>query len=148
MNKIQNWFDKNGFNALRLSVAIGIAFAISTLIIFLVSDAPGAALGALLTGPLGSKRHFFNVLEMATPLAFTGFALSLIYQSGNFSMIADGSLYLGAVVASVIAIKLPLPAGIHPVVAIAVAAVVGGLVGAIPALLKVKYKSNELVTSL
>lgn len=148
VSNIKNWFDKNSFNALRLSVAIAIALAISTAIVFLVSETPVEALSALFTGPLGSKRHFFNVLEMATPLAFTGFALSLIYQSGNFSMIADGSLYLGAVVASVIAIKLPLPAGIHPIVAIAVAAVVGGLIGAIPALLKVKYKSNELVTSL
>lgn len=136
------------FDLLRLFVAVGIALLITTVIIFMVSENPMKALGTLLTGPISSKRYFFNVLEMMVPLMFTGLSISLVFKSGNFSMITDGSFYIGAVIASAVAIKMPLPSGIHPMVAIVIAGFIGGIIGSIPAWCKVKYKANELVTSL
>lgn len=136
------------FDLLRLFVAVGIALLITTVIIFMVSENPMKALGTLLTGPISSKRYFFNVLEMMVPLMFTGLSISLVFKSGNFSMITDGSFYIGAVIASAVAIMIPLPSGIHPMVAIVIAGFIGGIIGSIPAWCKVKYKANELVTSL
>lgn len=136
------------FDSMRLLVAILIALAITTVIIFSVSENPIEALTTLLLGPLQSKRYFFNVLEMMVPLMFTGLSLALVFKSGNFSMITDASFYMGAVIAVFIAIKLPLPAVIHPVFAILIAGVIGGLIGSIPAFCRVKFKANELVTSL
>lgn len=136
------------FDLLRLFVAIGIALLITTVIIFLVSENPTKALSTLLVGPVSSKRYLFNVLEMMVPLMFTGLSLSLVFKSGNFSMITDASFYMGAVIASLVAIMIPLPAGIHPMVAIVIAGFIGGIIGSIPAFCKVKYKANELVTSL
>ena len=136
------------FNLLRLLVAVGIALLITTVIIFLCSENPTKALSILLTGPISSKRYLFNVFEMMVPLMFTGLSLSLVFKSGNFSMITDASFYMGAVIASFIAIMIPLPSGIHPMVAIVIAGFIGGIIGSIPAWCKVKYKANELVTSL
>ena len=136
------------FDLLRLFVAVGIALLITTVIIFMVSENPMKALGTLLTGPISSKRYFFNVLEMMVPLMFTGLSISLVFKSGNFSMITDASFYIGAVIASAVAIMIPLPSGIHPMVAIVIAGFIGGIIGSIPAWCKVKYKANELVTSL
>ena len=136
------------FDLLRLFVAVGIALLITTGIIFLCSENPTKALSTLLTGPISSKRYLFNVLEMMVPLMFTGLSLSLVFKSGNFSMITDASFYMGAVIASFIAIMIPLPSGIHPMVAIVIAGFIGGIIGSIPAWCKVKYKANELVTSL
>lgn len=136
------------FDLLRLFAAIGIALIITSGIIFLVSENPTKALSTLLLGPVSSKRYLFNVLEMMVPLMFTGLSLSLVFKSGNFSMITDASFYMGAVIASFIAIMIPLPERIHPMVSIVIAGFVGGLIGSIPAFCKVKYKANELVTSL
>lgn len=136
------------FESFRLLIAILIALAITTAIIFMVSENPVEALTTLLTGPLQSKRYFFNVLEMMVPLMFTGLSLALVFKSGNFSMITDASFYMGAVIAVFVAIKLPLPGVIHPVVAIVIAGIIGGFIGSIPAFCRVKYKANELVTSL
>lgn len=149
MNNKKNLLISNkGFDILRLVVAVLISLAITAIIIFSVSKQPLDALYSLFIGPFGSKRHFFNILEMSVPLIFTGLALSLVFKSGNFSMIADGALYMGAVITSIIAVKFALPIGIHPIVAIFCSAVVGGIIGAIPAILKTKYTANELVTSL
>ena len=68
------------FDFLRLLVAIGIAFLITIVIIFLVSDNPTKALSILLTGPISSKRYLFNVFEMMVPLMFTGLSLSLVFK--------------------------------------------------------------------
>ena len=84
----------------------------------------------------------------SVPLIFTGLALGLVFKSGNFSMIADACLYTGAVVTAALAIKTSLPFAVHPIVIMIAAAAVGGLIGSIPALLKVYFHTNELVTSL
>lgn len=136
------------FTAVRLVCAFAIAILLTVVIIFSVSNEPGTAIYNLFLGPLQSKRHFFDVFASSVPLIFTGLALSLVFKSGNFSMIADASLYTGGVLAAAIAIMLPLPMFIHPVVIFIVAIIVGGVIGSIPAILKVKFKANELVTSL
>ena len=120
------------FTAVRLLCAFGIAFVLTVAIIFGVSEEPVTAIYNLFLGPLQSK----------------GLALGLVFKSGNFSMIADACLYTGAVVTAALAIKTALPAGLHPAVIMLLAAVVGGIIGSIPALLKVYFHTNELVTSL
>ena len=136
------------FTAVRLLCAFGIAFVLTVAIIFGVSEEPVTAIYNLFLGPLQSKRHFFDVFASSVPLIFTGLALGLVFKSGNFSMIADACLYTGAVVTAALAIKTALPAGLHPAVIMLLAAVVGGIIGSIPALLKVYFHTNELVTSL
>ena len=136
------------FTAVRLSCAFAIAILLTVAIIFSISEEPTTAIYNLFLGPLQSKRHFFDVLASSVPLMFTGLALGLVFKSGNFSMIADASLYTGGVVAATIAILIPMPMIIHPIVIFIVAMIVGGIIGSIPAILKVKFKANELVTSL
>lgn len=136
------------FTIIRLSCAFAIAIALSVVIILSVSKEPGTAIFNLLLGPLQSKRHFFDVFASSVPLIFTGLALSLVFKSGNFSMIADACLYTGSVVAAALAIKTSMPAPLHPVTIMLCAAVIGGIIGSIPALLKVYFHTNELVTSL
>lgn len=136
------------FTAIRLLCAFAIAMALSIAIILAVSEEPGTAIFNLFIGPLQSKRHFFEVFSSSVPLIFTGLALGLVFKSGNFSMISDACLYIGGVVTAAIAIEIALPAGVHPVVIMIAAAAVGGLIGSIPALLKVYFHTNELVTSL
>lgn len=136
------------FTIVRLLCAFGIAIAVSVAIIFAVSEQPLTAIYNLFLGPLQSKRHFFDVFASSVPLIFTGLALGLVFKSGNFSMIADACLYTGGVVTAALAIETTMPAGIHPIVIMVAAAAVGALIGSIPALLKVYFHTNELVTSL
>ena len=136
------------FTIVRLLCAFAIAMALSVGIILVVGKEPGTAIFNLFLGPLQSKRHFFEVFSSSVPLIFTGLALGLVFKSGNFSMISDACLYIGGVVTAGLAIETALPAGVHPVVIMIAAAVVGGIIGSIPALLKVYFHTNELVTSL
>ena len=139
---------KQQFQLFRFILALGISLGISMLIIFLVSKEPWTAISYLLLGPFGSMRHFLSIFAQATSLIFTGLALSLCFKSGNFSMITDACLYISAVLTAALAIRLSLPFPLHPLVILLLAVVMGGIIGSLPALAKLYFKANELVTSL
>lgn len=136
------------FEAVRTLVAIGIALLLAVLLITFVSDDPAEALNKFLLGPLASFKRFSNVIEMAIPFIFTGLAVCVMFQAKQFNMISEGGFFIGGVAAAFIAIKVALPMGIHPVVAIAFGGFIGGLAGLIPGLLKSKWKADEFVSSL
>lgn len=136
------------YNIIRIVSAIAIACVCACGIIFLVSDDWGSSIYHLFVGPFTSKRKLSNVIEMMIPLVFTGLSLNIAFKCGFFNMGVDGSFYLGAIFAALLAINLPLPVGVHQFVIILVAALIGGLVALIPALIKKYTGANELVTSL
>lgn len=136
------------YEVIRTLVAIGLSLLLAFIIIFSVSKEPMSAINAFLVGPLKTIRHFGNVIEMAIPLIFTGLAVSVMYQAKQFNLGAEGAFFIGGIAASYIAIKVAIPAGLHPIVAILIGGVTGAIAGAIPAILKAKYKATELVSSL
>lgn len=136
------------FSVLRTLCTIAIALVIVFLIIFFVSEDPVLAIRKLVLGPLENKRSFFNVLERAVPLIFSAMALNIILRSGVFSIAADGSFYMGAVVATAVAIKVQLPNIFHQCVLILAAAIVGGLISMLPIILAKYTKVNATVLSI
>lgn len=136
------------FEALRTIVAVAISLVIAAIIIFMVSEEPLYALQKLFLGPLESGRRFANVIELAIPLTFTGLAVTIMFKANQFNMISEGVFYVGGVIASIVAIRMPLPPYVHPSVAILISGVLGGFIAMIPSLLYLKWKASELVSSL
>lgn len=145
MNK-KKTFDWYGI--IRVLTSILIALVIAAVIIFAVADDPLTALHKFLLGPFSTKRNFFNAVETMIPLVFCGLAINVMHKSGLFSMAADSSFYFSGVIAAILAIACPLPAGVHQLVILLAATVVGGLIGIIPVVIKKKTGANELVISL
>ncbi|GMQ59225.1 ABC transporter permease [Vallitalea sediminicola] len=133
---------------IRTLVALSIAIIIAVVIIFMVSDEPLNALNYFFISPFRSLRYFGNIIEMAIPLTFTGLAISIMFQGGQFNLGATGNFWVGGVIAAILAIKLDLPFGINAIVILIFSGICGGLVGFIPGYLKAKFKTNEMVTSL
>ena len=115
----------NYYNLIRVTSAVLVSFLIATVIIFCVADDPMYSINKFFLGPLSSKRNFFNVIENMIPLVFTGLAINIMHKSGLFSMAADSSFYFSAVMASCIAIAVPMPNIAHQLAIILVAALVG-----------------------
>ena len=136
------------YSLLRVFVAILIAYTCTIVIIFTFSKVPFTAMHRFFLGPFATRRGFFNIVEQAIPLVFAGLSLNVIQKGGLINLIADGALYMGAVIATVVAISLTLPAGLHAGVAIACAAVVGGLITIIPAIIKKYTGTWELVVAI
>ena len=136
------------FGILRATAAILVSLGVATVFIFIMSDDPLMSLYYLLISPFGNLRQIFGIFERMIPLLFTGLAVCVMFAANQFNLAAEGSVMLGGFTAALIAIYVPMPTGIHPVVGILCAMVVCGLIMLIPALLNAKLGVNVLVTSL
>lgn len=132
----------------RLLLIIAIAFVLVTAIVFGVSEDPANALYNFFIGPFLSMRRIGNIIEGACPLIFTALAVMMIFGAGQFSMISEGSFFVGAAIAMAISLATPMPTGIHLVFCLLGAAAAGATVAAIPALLKKKWGVSEVVSSI
>jgi ABC-type uncharacterized transport system permease subunit len=136
------------FTLIRVIIAIAIGIVISVFLIYLVSQEPGLSLKSFLLGPFLTRSRLAHVFESASPIIFCGLAIAVAFQARQFNVGAEGSLYLGAVVATAFAVSTNMPAFIH----IPLVLLVGGLAGAawsfIPGILKARWNASELVSSL
>lgn len=136
------------FDMFKTAVAIAIALGIAFVVIALVSSEPVKAITQFTTGPLSSLRRIGNVLELMVPLMFCGTAVAIMYQASQFNLITEGAFFLAATVSVWFVTSVQMPKGIHAVVGILIGGIVGAACAFVPAILKVKFKANEVVSSI
>ncbi len=136
------------YDILRTVMSIGIALAISFLIIFITSDEPVKAILELLTGPLKSTRRMGNVIEAMIPLVFTGVGISIMFAANEINLAGEGAFHIGGLVATYIGINSLLPPAVAPWACILAAGFFGAMITAVPAVMKIKTDSDVLVSSL
>src|SRR3989440_911132 len=87
-------------------VAVLVAFIVGGIIVWLVGDNPfevyGLLLGSALTWPDGIGYTLFY----ATPLIFTGLALTVAFRCGLLNIGAEGQLYVASFATAWVSIKL------------------------------------------
>ncbi|MEA4869329.1 hypothetical protein SDC9_76322 [bioreactor metagenome] len=145
------------FELIRGAAAILLALGVGTIFIFLSSDEPFTALRYLLIGPLVSikagvasfnTQGFYTILAAMIPTIFTGLAVCVMFSSNQFNLAGEGVVMVGGFVAALAGIYIHMNTGWHAVLCVLIAAVLGGAIMLIPALLKVKIGASEMVTSL
>ena len=137
------------FEVVKMLISIVIALFITFLILCMVSKDPFTALKTILTAPLTKTRYFGEVIESFIPYAFAGLAAGVLFKSGAFNLGAEGIFIISGVVVAAIASSVQgLSPLIHPVLCYIGAIIVGGILMMLPAFLKSKFGTNEMVASL
>lgn len=133
---------------LRIFLAIAIALTLGFIITLLVSKDPVGAYRAFLVGPVTRLNRFGEWIKESITLTLLGLSVALVFKANLFSMGAEGQMVFGALVSGVIALFVPLPAGLRIPFALVAAMVVGFLWGYIPGYLKAHLNANEIVSTL
>ena len=136
------------FEILRTILSLFIAIVLVVIIIFFVSGRPFDALEMLFIGPFATTRRIGNIVELAIPLIFTGLGLTLIFRAKQINLAVDGGFHGGAMAATLVGLYLNAPPVVVVILALLAGAVTGGILGAIPAIIKETVGASELVTSL
>jgi ABC-type uncharacterized transport system permease subunit len=145
---------------LRIVAVIMIALLLGFLITVMVSEEPVAAFKSLLTGPfpkisvtdaglqLKGINRFGNWLEDSITLILVGLAVSVVFRAKQFSLGAEGQIYIGALAAGIVSLFLEAPLAIHIGFALIAAAVAGFIWGWVPGILKAYVNADEIVSTL
>ena len=80
----------------KLMITILVSCGLVTAIVLGTSTEPMNAFFSFFIGPFTSFRRIGNIVEAAAPLMFTALAVILIFGAGQFSMIAEGSFFIGS----------------------------------------------------
>lgn len=143
--------ERQGFRSALASVMAIIIGMLVGLAILLISN-PGRAVPgfvAIATGGLNNPKNMGQVLYYATPIIMTGLSVGFAKKTGLFNIGASGQYIMGAFAAVYVGVRWTfLPAGIHCLVAIMAAALMGALWGCVPGLLKAYCNINEVIACI
>ncbi len=135
--------------AMAVIIALAIAFGVTSILVYIAGYNPAEVYWRLFDGGFGSLRRTGLTLNMTAPLLLCALGLILAFRCGVWNIGAEGQLYMGAVGALAAGLFLPaVPGPLHLLLVAVVSFIFGGIWGAIPGILKVKYKANEIITSL
>lgn len=130
-------------------LAVAMALAVGALFILLSKQNPIDAYRALLEGAFGSQRAIGETLAASTPYIFGGLAFAVAYRAGLFNIGIEGQMIMGGLAAGLFAAwNLDLPRVIYLPMALLVAAIAGGLWGAIAGALKAVSGAHEVITTI
>jgi general nucleoside transport system permease protein len=129
-----------------------VAFAIMAVVLAVSGHDPGATYRKIVEAGFTGHGSLSATLISATPILFTGLAAAAAFRMQLFNIGAEGQLYLGAIGASWIALRLGdqdvTSTTLYVVAMCVAAAVLGALWALIPGVLRAFARTNEIITSL
>ncbi len=135
-----------------IAIALAITVSISILVLWVMSDKPADAIWQMLTFPWQGRRievQIGLVLQQTAYLAVIALGLSVGFRANVWNIGAEGQFALGSIGAYLTYVALGSPDSTWALPLILLGgAFFGCLWALIPAVLRVRYNTNELLTSL
>ena len=137
------------FGPAKPIAAVAVTLAIVAVALEALGASPGEIFSALISGAFGNWLAATETLIKATPLIFTGLAISLAFTGGLWNIGAEGQLLAGALAATACGIHL---AGFPRPLAITTILLAGTLAGALWAgfsgWLRARFAVNEVISTI
>jgi general nucleoside transport system permease protein len=129
--------------------AILATLAVASLLVLIAGASPFNVFWLVAKGAAGSQFALVETLTRATPLIFTGLAVAVAFRARLWNIGAEAQLYIGAVVTVVLGTGAVAMTSVALIPLIAICAMLaGGLLLLGPAILKVRFGVDEVVTTL
>lgn len=135
--------------AFFITVSMLLSFIVASLIMMAVGYDPLKAYTALYTGSFGSTNAIATTLSKSIPLIFTGLAFSFALKGGTFNIGAEGQLYAGAMLGTIIIFAFDgMPRYVVIIMGIIGGIIGGAIIGGITGFIKTHFKVSEVITSI
>lgn len=136
-------------SCLVLLAAIALSLVVSAMLLSLRGTPPLAGLSVLFKGAFGSRFAIEDCLIKAIPIFLCSLGVAVAFRLQVWNIGAEGQFALGAIGATWVALSFPdLPGYLLLPAMIAMAAAAGAFWGMIPAILRQRLKTNEIIVTL
>lgn len=143
---------RNKFRDVKFFVpfaSASLAFVVGAIILAATGVDVGKAYTIMFEGAFGSAFGFGDVLLKMTSLLLTGLAVSVAFRCRQWNIGAEGQLYMGALGGTLVGISVvgTIP-GVGIFLGIILSFIFGALFALVPAVLKVKFGVNEVISTV
>lgn len=135
------------FNLALPLLAIGATLVLCSGLIALAGAGVIEAYGVMFSASLGDSYAITETLVRATPMIFAGLAVAVAFRAKFWNIGAEGQLLAGAVASCAVG-AIPMPGPLAMLLMALAGAAAGAAVALIPATLRVKFKVDDVVSSL
>ena len=142
------WVDYMIGQVLAFLGALLLAGIIGAIIIIAYGESPLYVYQTIWNFSTSRVQDFAKVLEIATPLIFSGLAVAIAFKAGMFNIGVEGQYIVAMAAAAGAATGLPLPGVLLLIATILAAMLAATAWAAVPAVLKVKTGAHEVVTTI
>ncbi|MEI8697791.1 MAG: ABC transporter permease [Mesorhizobium sp.] len=135
------------FNLALPLLAIGAALVLCSGLIALAGAGVIEAYGVMFSASLGDSYAITETLVRATPMIFTGLAVAVAFRAKFWNIGAEGQLLAGAVASCAVG-AIPMPGPLAILLMAVAGAAAGAAIALVPATLRVKFRVDDVVSSL
>ena len=136
-------------SCLVVFAAVAFALAVSAVLLALRGTSPLAGVLALFNGAFGSVYAIEDSLVKAIPIFLCSLGVAIAFRLQIWNIGAEGQFALGAVGATWVALSHPgWPWYLLQPAMVAMAVLAGGIWGMVPAILRQKLRTNEIIVTL
>ena len=137
------------FSALSPFIALGLTLVAGAVMFSLLGKNPLDALYYYFIDPLREVWSLHELAIKAAPLILIAVGLSVCYLSNNWNIGAEGQFTIGAIVGSILPVLFPQFQNWAVLPLMLIMGMLGGAAYAsVPAFLKARFNTNEILTSL
>ncbi|GAB4354762.1 MAG: ABC transporter permease [Oricola sp.] len=137
------------FSAMSPFIALALTIVAGAIMFALLGKSPAAGLYAYFVEPLTEVWSIHELAIKAAPLILIAVGLSVCFLSNNWNIGAEGQFIVGAIFGSALPVLFPESGGPLVLPFMLLLAMAGGAAyAAIPAVLKIRFNTNEILTSL
>ncbi|BCH25079.1 ABC transporter permease [Mesorhizobium sp. L-8-3] len=137
------------FSALSPFIALALTLVAGAIMFSALGKNPADALFYYFIDPLREVWSLHELAVKAAPLILIGVGLSICYLSNNWNIGAEGQLIIGAIAGSILPVVFPAFQSWIVLPLMLIMGMAGGAAyAAIPAWLKTRFNTNEILTSL
>ena len=128
--------------------SLAVVMLIASVLILIQGADPLEALTEMIKGAVGSKAAIASSIRWSTPVIVSATAAVIAQRSGINNLGIEGQVYFGAFTAALAAVYVKGPAALVIILSLLTGAVAGLLYAVLPAVLKLYFKIDEMITTL
>jgi general nucleoside transport system permease protein len=124
------------------------ALAVTAALLLALGVDPLFAYRSMVLGAVGTTQSLSDTIAKTVPITLIALGVALTFRCGLWNVGGEGQFYAGAIGAALAGIIIDAPAWILIPLEVLAGVLAGGLVALVPAALKAKFNTNEILVTL